>query len=285
MKKVLLLALLLLATCVYSCVIGYETLFYINNEEVIKINPDGSGAYTMKLDLHEMLVQMAEALTEQPSQMADLLRMDSTISFNNSLSLSRTLADVESSMFKDGNLFIDFSLAEKKGVIVINLFYKNHDQLNFDRKHIWDFIGNNVQFGVSLPFISRGMDVSEISNQKSLSYTVIKNPDKTSSPAALTNPILMSFTLNFSKARIENKVDTLIWNQKLNNYKSLQQLRDDSAFSNHVFYRTTFIVSSEIKSHKGNVENLSFDKKTITYKNSLRDILDSPRRLEYSLEY
>ncbi|MES1215948.1 MAG: hypothetical protein ABUT20_10550, partial [Bacteroidota bacterium] len=279
---------LLTLTCMQSCVMSYESLLYFNNEEIIKINPNMSGEYSMRLDLHDIFVDFKKIPDSMPDNVMkdfveriNMMKIDTTIFFSNEIRQLRTLSNSEKLMFNDGRLEVSVNPAEEKGLVTIKLFFNNINQFNFDREHIWSFIVNNFEFGFDLPFISKGLHLSD---KNSLNYKVIQEPEKINPNSLFSNPISSFTTLKTSNKKIENVLNTLFSEMNLEIKKLISNLKADSLHTAMVFYKTTLVLPSEIKKYNGN-GSLSTDKKTITYKNSLKDILNNLHQLEFSLEY
>lgn len=286
MKKRFFVALVSILVCIQSCVIAYQSIFYLNNEEVIKINTGGSGEYSMQLDLHDDFVQLKKTLDSVP-EMKDFLsrinmmKMDTAIFFNKEISQSTDLSEQEKSMFNNGSLTISVNPMTEKGLITIQFFFNDFDQLNFERAHVWNFIKNNFEFGSNLPFISKGFNLSD---KNSLNYKVIEGPYKINPNSLISNPIGSFSTMKVSNKKIENVFNSLFWERNPDVEKIISDLKVDSLYTDQVFYKTTIILPTEVKKYAGN-GNLTTDKKAITYKNTLKDILYNPRQLEFSLEY
>jgi hypothetical protein len=264
-------------------------MLYFNNEEVIKINPNGSGEYLMKLDLKDAFInlkKMADTIPENAMkdllERVNIMKVDTTIFFNNEIRQSTALSNQEKLMFNNGRIDVSVNPEENEGLVSIQLLFNDLNQLNFDRQHIWNFIGNNLEFGSNLPFISRGLYLSD---HTSLNYKVIQKPSyKISSNSLISNPIGSFTTLKVSNKKVENVFNALFWEKNPDVKKLFSNLKANSLFTDQVFYKTTVVLPTEIKRYKGN-GNLGIDKKTITYKNSLKDILYDPHQLEFSLEY
>ncbi|MES1214664.1 MAG: hypothetical protein ABUT20_04025, partial [Bacteroidota bacterium] len=209
-------------------------------------------------------------------------KVDTAINFNNSLSKNLTiLTDKEREMFSGGRANIHLDLANNKGDFIIDLFYKNIDQLEFQRAHILSFIVNNIQFGM---FLLIDKNVTESIGDNEIDFNVTDstktNRLKVGSTSIGLNPVGKSFSMKILPHLINYKfTDSASYN------KILLPIRGSSVNFRGIFYKTTFILPEKILNYTGNLENISKDKKTITFRSSLADLFDKAKSFEYSISY
>jgi hypothetical protein len=292
MKKIIFFFSPLLFICLGSCVISDSFFFGLNNEEIIRINPDGSGAYSLQLDLGDFLEQTGDMVADQLAGNKSL-KIDTSIVFNNSLDLgSKTLTNAEKKMFEDGSAKIDLDLVKKNGIILVKLFYKDVAQLAFEREHILEFIKKNTGFALSLlmPTPRQESIGSNGSRINSIEYSVVNTAKGTIGEKETTttaiNPLGKAFSLQISNTFIGYKLtDSSLFQRTMASETSLKELKSHASAWSKIYYRTTFILPREIKNYKGPDANISADKKTITFKNSMADIFEKPQLSEYSIAY
>ncbi|MES1223290.1 MAG: hypothetical protein ABUT20_47790, partial [Bacteroidota bacterium] len=110
MKKLLLISFLFILA-LESCVIDDFFFSCLNNEEIIQLNSDNTGSYSLNFSLNDFLKQNENILKSDP-KFSNFKKVDTAINFNNSLSKNLTiLTDKEREMFSGGRANIHLDLA------------------------------------------------------------------------------------------------------------------------------------------------------------------------------
>ncbi|HEX7905989.1 MAG TPA: hypothetical protein VF487_19085 [Chitinophagaceae bacterium] len=276
---------LIISLILSSCVVDRSFVFRFDNEEIIQLNNDQSGFYTVNLNLSKFIKQQQTMLDGKSVESFKSLHLDTTIYFDNSLStfVNNSLDSIEKEMFEGGNTLLQFQPSENRGIISIKLKFRDINQLRFQRTHIFNFIENNITFILPLLFPTQEeQDIPQAINFDVLSP--LKPADETK--VVGINPVGAAFNLQISPGAIKNDLhDKLAFQKILESDKSLQVLKSISGNNENIFYSSTFILPKGIKSFKGTGAHFNSDKKMITFKNSITEILNNPRIFEFAIEY
>lgn len=297
MKKNIGLLLLFFVTSFQSCVVSKTFFCTINNEEVIEILQGDAGVYSLKLNFNDFINMMPD--DEKKDMFGSFgIKLDTMVFFNDFLSdTSLHLNQQENIMFKDGSAHFEVDFSKNEENVTVKLFYYNADQLDFIRVHIFDFIGNNTDFAFSMlkPRSEMGDLQKQIYAMLGIRGPQINfNVKQTISPIGFSdelpalkvfNPVGQTFTLRIMKSAVQNDfTDKALFDKAIAANESLKNIGDFSS-SEKVFFKTTFITPRPVKNYKGSSVTISADKKTITFKNSLRDIITKPEKTAYSISF
>jgi hypothetical protein len=263
---------------------GESTLFYMDNEEIIVINPDGGGSYSLRLDIKNFLKLYPDMSPQLPPKIVAAIKIDSTIFFDSvDLKNSVLLNENEKTMFEKGSLVMNINLQKKEGTVIIKLFYRNSTQLEFERTHILKFLERNIEYGMYLLMANKQL----MPEEKLIDYKVadesVQGMENKIGISGM-NPLGKAFTFQISNTAIENKFTDSALFRKIMTSGFLKDMKQNASLDK-IFYKTTFVVPRKITKYNGNIEEISPDKKTITFKNSLSDVVNEPKVLEYSLVF
>jgi hypothetical protein len=264
MKKILSFALLLTACCLTAC---------IDTEEKIVINADNSGTYSLTMEMGKM-IEMANQMgagqnnAEKPKE-----KKDTIIYFKDALMASDQFSPAEKALFANAFCAVKLDEANAQMNISINCPFTNISQLAevkeklgglMNKLKIMDQLGDNKS-----PLTESVDDAGEGGN---FNKTV--------------NPGAEFYTFSAAPGKISCKiVDKEGLKTKLANDSSLTMLQQMTAMTGEMTYKTIIIVPSPVKKLNGAKGVLSDDKKTITYKLGLTDMITHPEEMEYEIDY
>jgi len=265
MKKILLFALLITACCLSAC---------IDTEEKIVINADNSGTYSLTMEMGKMIemagqMGAAQNNTDKPKQKKD------TIIY-----------------FKDAVLASDQITSDEKALFANAFCAVKMDEANAE-----------MNFSINCPFasISQLAEIKEklggvMNKLKLMDQVGNMNAPKTEGSGGLgddggnfnktINPGAEFYTFSAIPGKLSCQIaDKEGLKNKLANDSSLTMLQQMSALTGEMTYKTIIQLPSPVKKLKGAKGVLSDDKKTITYKSGLTDMISHPEEMEYEIEY
>jgi hypothetical protein len=265
MKYILPIALLLTIFSLTACV---------DTEEKIDINADNSGNYSLTLDMGKMIGMMNDMGAGKADPAKPKEKKDTTVYFKDVIVTNDKLTADEKELFKDAfcKIKLDEENAEMK--IVVSCPFSNISRLAtiketlvavMGKLDVMDKMGGKEKSGLSDPeeMNAAGDNVTKSMNPGSQYYKFSAAPGKIS-------------YLVTDKAALKNS---------LASDSSLILMQQMSAMTGEMSYKTIITVPSPIKKLNGGKGVLSDDKKSITYKSTLSDLMERPEEVEYEIEY
>jgi hypothetical protein len=249
------LLLLFFICCITSC---------FNLTEEYTIREDGSGQFTINMDLYKMIDMMnsfgksdsLDTKTEEEDKVRDTI-----IYFKKSIDESKELSADQKQLFRDGSLRLVMNLKEKKFFLDINFPFKNQADL--------------VKIHSSYPDAMRSIDLKEAFGNDTSSSKMMQQQDD----LTMTNQYL---ELNAGSNFIERKVNK----EKMKEYSE-----KDSSLKMMLPMLGSVYISSVIHLPRpvNKVDNpygqLSGDKKTVTFKFPFSDYIERPEVMNFRVEY
>jgi hypothetical protein len=245
----------------------------IDTEEKIVINTDNSGVYSLKMEMGKM-IEMANQMgagqnnTEKPKE-----KKDTVIYFKDALNASDQFTPAEKGLFANAFCAVKLDEANAEMNISINCPFANISQLAevkeklggmMNKLKIMDQLGDKKSpLSESVDEAGDGGNFNKTINPGSEFYKFSAVPGKISCQIA-------------DKEGLKNK---------LANDSSLAMLQQMSAMTGEMTYKTIISLPSPVKKLNGAKGVLSDDKKTITYKLGLTDMISHPEEMEYDIEY
>ncbi|MDX2048763.1 MAG: hypothetical protein SFU87_18390 [Chitinophagaceae bacterium] len=268
MKKLLLIATAASLLALTSC---------LDTEEKISINNDDSGSYTLTMDMGQLLTfaKTMGAGKDKEGKLPE--KKDSIIYFKGIVDTSTVLTVQEKEMLRNGTLHIklDEEAAEMK--FVINLPFKNISGL--------PYLKENFMAAMDKIKVMDKVDPTKKQNPDGES-TGEEIPAENKPSSKSLNPMQSAYTFSAVKGKISNKLtDRSAFDNLVKNDSSLQMMQQLTGMMGEMKYRTVIVLPKAAKSFKGNNAEASADKKTITFKNSLTDMMGKAEAAEYEVEY
>ena len=249
-----------LCVCLAGC---YEI-----NEE-IEIKADGSGTYVTKMDMGAMIDMMQTFAGEEELTKEGLDRViDTTIFMKSIMDSAKDATPEQKELLKDGKMKLQMNIKEKIFKMDMNLPYKNYNSLQQlmagkggNGGGIGDvfktMFGNKAGPGDSLPAAPKEPDMNELA---ALYDVTVKNG-------------VISKKLNKEKFKA------------LLEKPEMAQVKQLSSSGMEILSTTTIKLPRPVKKADNPLIKLSDDKKTVTMKYNLLELLETPDKFSYTIEY
>ena len=262
MKKNLSFVLLLAVCCLTAC---------IDTEEKIVINADNSGTYSLTMEMGKM-IEMAGQMgagqnnTDKPKQ-----KKDTVVYFKDAVLASEQLTPAEKKLFANAFCSVNLDEANAEMNISINCPFASVSQLAeikeklgdvMNKLKIMDQVGN-MNAPLTEGSGDGGGNFNKTIHPGAEFYTFSAGPGKLSSQIA-------------DKEGLKNK---------LASDSTLTMLQQMSVLTGEMTHKTIIQLPSPVKKLNGAKGVLSDDKRTITYKTGLTDMISHPEEMEYEIEY
>ena len=261
---------LLLTTCAIFLTACLDT------EEKIIINKDNSGIYSLTMDMGRLIKMMNQSTKNQQGEKKKMEKQDSTIYFKSFVDTSTQLTLEEKEMLKDGSIHVLVNEAVNEMKFVISLPFKRIQDLTYlrenymkalDKLDIKDQLKNKEQ--------KEGEDSS-----------AGQAPSDMASGTKSILPAQESYTFIAAPGKISNKfTDKEAFEEHVAGDSTLQMIKGLTSMMGEMTYKTTIVLPKPVKHYRGNNPAISGDKKTITFKNNLTNLLKKPQSLEFELDY
>jgi len=261
---------LLLTTCAIFLTACLDT------EEKIIINKDNSGIYSLTMDMGRLIKMMNQSTKNQQGEKKKMEKQDSTIYFKSFVDTSTQLTLEEKEMLKDGSIHVLVNEAVNEMKFVISLPFKRIQDLTYlrenymkalDKLDIKDQLKNKEQ--------KEGEDSS-----------AGQAPSDMASGTKSILPAQESYTFIAAPGKISNKfTDKESFEEHVAGDSTLQMIKGLTSMMGEMTYKTTIVLPKPVKHYRGNNPAISGDKKTITFKNNLTNLLKKPQSLEFELDY
>jgi hypothetical protein len=242
----------------------------VDLEENIVVNEDNSGVYSVSFDLGKMIgmaKQMGGNNEDKESE-----KKDSTIYLKDLIQNSDSLTAAEKELYKDGSVHIKLDEANEQMKIVMTCPFKSINNLKEIKENFMKVLDKLKAFE-KLTGKPKSPERQEEAEGEMA--------DKIMSPGSGNNTVFSA-----QAGKIENAVTNA------ENYKTellsdslMQGMQQLTAIMGEMTFKTTITAPSDIKKYSGNNPELSGNKRTVTFKTSLTDMLEHPEKLAYKVEY
>lgn len=262
MKKILSFALLITACCLTAC---------IDTEEKIVINADNSGTYSLTMEMGKMIAMAGQMGAGQNNSDKAMQKKDTVIYFKDAVMASDQFTPAEKNLFANAFCAVKLDEANAEMNISINCPFASISQLAevkeklvgvMDKLKVMDQVGN-----MNAPLTEGSGDDGGGFN-------------KTIHPGA------EFYTFSAIPGKLTSKIaDKEGLKNTLAKDSSLTMLQQMSALTGEMTYKTIIQLPSPVKKLNGAKGVLSDDKRTITYKTGLTDMISHPEEMEYEIDY
>jgi hypothetical protein len=235
------------------------------HEEVV-VNENASGTYTTNMDMSALIDLMQnfggeEALTKDGMDRV----IDTTIMLKDALDTSTKVTPEQKELVKDGKINLQMNVKEKLFKININIPYKDLASLQRlmngegSTGGLSDVFKNVFGKGgdKGMPEGAKEPDMGEIG---SVYNVTVKNG-------------LISRAVNPEKFK------------KITENPEMAQLKQMASTGMEIAYTTTIKLPRAVKKSDNPLLKLSDDKKTVTMKYNMLELLETPEKFAYNLEY
>ena len=258
MRSMRLFMATLFCICLVSC---YEV-----NEEIV-INEDGSGTYVSKMDMSQ-LIEMLQTFAGDEALNKDGMDklIDTTIMMKDILDTAKDVTAEQKELLKDGKLSLQMNVKEKLFKLGINVPYKNYSGLQ-------QLMAGESGSGAGLSSVLKN---------------VFGKGDEQPNPDGPKEPDMDDFSkvydVTIKNGLISKKLNEEKFKQ-LTDRPEMAQVKQFGGSGIEILYTTTFKLPRPVKKTDNPLLKLSDDKKTVTLKYNLLEILDSPDKFSFTIEY
>lgn len=265
MKKVKLLLVLFSINFLTGC---------IDIEELIDLYADNSGQYSMSIDLAK-LMGFVNTMKEDKEVKKPLGKADTTIYFKDTGENYTNLSDEEKRVFKDGYCKIYMDEASGKMTIQMGCPFKNMNDLVVVKKELAGMMKKLDLMEKAGGKGKAGGDLSNLGSEKSdIGLESQINPsDKQYTFKAVPGKI--SFSMNEN-----NKLKDVAANDSI-----MQMMQQASMLMGDMTTTTIIKLPAPAKTVSNTKATLSDDKRTVTIKSIITDLMEKPAEGEYTIEY
>ena len=259
---------------IYLTATSFVILFSscLDTEEKISINNDGSGTYVMTMDMAKMMSMLSAFGGDEKKQE----KKDTVIYFKDFTDTSTTLTAEEKEMLHDGKAAINMDSENGVFKIELDAAFKNYDQLAYLR--------NNFQ---SMIEKTKAMDKLEPKKQtQEADSTMLLPQPKINAGKAGSNPFKEYFEFKVSARSIEYRVkDKAAAMKAMNENEDLQTIKKMAPMMGDMTFASVIELPHAAKKVEGLNAKLSPDKKTVTIKTTLNDIIKNLDAMAFRVEY
>ncbi len=260
MKKKFFKYVLTVAICVFfvSC---YEV-----NEE-IEIKADGTGTYVQKMDMGQLIDMMQTFAGEEELKKEGLDRVvDTTIYWKSMVDTAKEISAEQKELLKDGKMKLQMNIKEKVFKMDMDFPYKN---LN----------------GLQQLMSGKAMSGQGLSNAFKSMFGKKEGDDQMQTP---NSPDMGDFAaiydVTVKNGSIERKVNPEKY-KALTERPEMAQLKQLTSSGMEILYTTTIKLPRPAKLTSNELIKLSDDKKTVTMKYNLLELLENPTKFAYLITY
>ena len=257
MKKIILVVVTMI--CLLSC---YEV-----NEEIV-INENGSGTFTTKMDMGQMLdMIMSMAGEEEIKKQGMDQAIDTTILMKSILDSAKDATAEQKELIKDGKMNLQMNMKEKVFKAQVYFPFTSYDNL----QKLMSGAGNSAG-GFSQIF--KGVFDKKEEPKQQLDAPKEPNLEDLSN---IFDVVVKNGTI--SKKVNQEKYKALMAQQEV------AQMKEMGAGGMEILYTTSIKLPRPVKRSDNPLIKLSDDKKTVTLKYNLLDLFNTPEKFSYTIEY
>jgi hypothetical protein len=239
---------------------------YEVNEE-IEINADGSGTYVTKMDMGQLIDMMQTFAGEEELKKDGLDKVyDTTILFKDMLDSARDVTAEQKALMKDGKMKMQMNIKEKIFKMDMNFPYKDL---------------NSLQLLMS----GKGGSGTGMTNAFKNMFGKKDEADQPGAPKAPDmGDIAAIYDVTIKNDLIQKKVNAAKY-KELTERPEMAQIKQISSSGMEILYTTTIKLPRAAKKTDNPMIKLSEDKKTVTMKYNLLELLENPEKFAYAIQY
>jgi hypothetical protein len=261
---------------VFLCCLAVYGCYEVNEE--ITINDNGSGVYNTKMDMSQLIEMMQTFAGEEKMQEEGMDRaIDTVINFASFADSAKEITPEQKELIKDGKMHMQMNMKEKLFKIDLNIPYKDFNSL---QKLL---AGGGGAGGGALAAAMKGLFADKNKDQAA-------DEDSSSLPSSKGDwtPDMGGFTnfydVTVSKGLIARKVN-MDKHKELMAKPEMAQMSQLTSSGIEILYTTSIRLPRPVKKADNPLFKLSDDKKTITMKYNMLEMLSTPEKFNYTIEY
>jgi hypothetical protein len=235
-------------------------------DEEIAINDDGSGVYNSKMDMSALVELMQTFAGEEKMKEEGLDKaIDTVINFSSILDSAKELSAEQKVLLKDAKMHMQMNMKENLFKINMNIPYKDFASL----KKLLETSGGGSG---AMSEVMKGA----ISSDKNDEQANNEQPDF----GNMTN----FYTVTVEKGLISKKVDQEKFQQMMAR-PEMAQMSQMKESGMEILYTTSIKLPRPVKKIDNDLFKLSDDKKTVTMKYNMLEMLSTPEKFNFTIEY
>src|SRR5688572_21920756 len=246
------------------------SIFFVSCYEVneeIEINADGSGTYVTKMDMGQLIDMMQTFAGEEELKKDGLDKVfDTTIMFKSLLDSAKEVTAEQKALMKDGKMKMQMNIKEKIFKMDMNFPYKDLNSL----QQLMAGKGSAAGMSNAMKNMFGKKDGDTAQSE------VPKGPDM--------GDISAIYDVTIKNGLIAKKVNA----EKYKEFKErpeMAQMKQLTGSGMEILYTTTIKLPRAVKKADNPMIKLSEDKKTVTMKYNLLELLENPDKFAYSIQY
>lgn len=265
MKKIKLLLVLFSLSFLTGC---------IDIEELIELAADNSGKYSMSIDLNK-LMEFANTMKQDKEPNKTSGKADTTIYFKDAGDNFAKLSDEEKSVFKDGYCKVFMDEAEGKMTIRMSCPFKNMADLVTVKKDLAGMLKKLDLMEKASGKTKTGGDLAELGGEKADKDLMPQLNPSEKQYTFMAEPGKISFSMNDN-----NKLNDVAANDSI-----MQMMQQASMLMGDMTTTTIIKLPAPAKTVSNAKATLSDDKRTVTIKSIITDLMEKPAEGAYTIEY
>lgn len=246
------------------------SIFFVSCYEVneeIEIKADGSGTYVSKMDMSTLIDMMQTFAGEEELKKDGLDKVyDTTILFKSLLDSAKDLTPEQKELMKNGKMKMQMNIKEK--IFKMDMDFPFKDQ-------------NSLQQLMS----GKGGTGAGITNAFK---NIFGKKDEAEQPGAPKAPDMGDFAaiydVTIKNGLIQKKVNTAKYKEFMDR-PEMAQMKQLTSSGMEILYTTTIKLPRAAKTPDNPLIKLSEDKKTVTMKYNLLELLENPEKFAYTIQY
>jgi hypothetical protein len=243
---------------------------YEVNEE-IAISENGSGVYNTKMDMGQLIELMQTFAGEEKLSEEGLDRViDTVVNFSTILDSAKEMTAEQKELMKDGKMRMQLNVKEKLFKMDLNIPYKNFASLQ-------KLLSSGGVTGNVMSEMMKGMFGGKKGNES----------DSTAEPQMFgggMDDLTGFYDVTVNKNVISRKVNAEKY-KALTEKPEMAQMKQLSSSGMEILYTTVIRLPRPVKNSDNAIFKLSDDKKTVTMKYNLLEMLETPDKFSYKIEY
>ncbi len=251
--------------------LGFLASCYEVNEE-ITINEDGSGTFVTKMDMGQLIEMMQSFAGEEELSKEGLDRaIDTTIQMVDMIDPSKDVTQEQKALLEKGTMKMQMNIKDKLFKLDMNIPYTGYDNLQ-------KLMEGKGQSGAGLSDAFKNL----FDDKKTPERDTAKIIDEAREPDM--QDIAGIYDVTVKNGLISKKTNTEKYKALLAR-PEMDQVKKLASSGMEISYTTTIKLPRPVKKADNTIIKLSEDKKTVTMRYNLLDLLENPEKFAYTLEY
>jgi hypothetical protein len=259
---------------VFVCCVAAWGCYEVNEE--IAINDNGSGIYNTKMDMGQLLEMMQQFAGEEKMAEEGMDRaIDTVINFASFIDSAKQITPDQKELLKGGKMRMQLNMKEKLFKMDINIPYKDFNGLQ-------KLLAGGGAGGGALSEAMKGLFSKDKDKDKAdeQNDSTMSHGDWTPDMGGFTN----FYDVSVSKGLISRKVN-LDKHKELMAKPEMQQMSQLSSSGMEILYTTSIKLPRPVKKIDNPLFKIGDDQRTVTMKYNMLEMLSTPEKFNYTIEY